>query len=201
MRSSARTTTQASRAKPVSRRPTPGRCSPAWPATRERIGLGALVSPVTFRHARHPREGHHDGRRDERRPDRVRARCGLERRRARPARAAFPAIERRADLLEDQLAILLGLWGEPDGWSFEGKHIRSRTPCSTRSRSTSRAAVTPTAAAAADPRRQRRLATVVPHRGALCRRVQPHRPPHPTAAEVRGSSTRRAGRSTVTRRP
>jgi alkanesulfonate monooxygenase SsuD/methylene tetrahydromethanopterin reductase-like flavin-dependent oxidoreductase (luciferase family) len=33
---------------------------------------------------------------------------------------AFPPIEERADLLEDQLAILHGLWGEPDGWSFEG---------------------------------------------------------------------------------
>ena len=33
----------------TSRRRTPGRCSPASPATRRRIGLGALVSPVTFR--------------------------------------------------------------------------------------------------------------------------------------------------------
>jgi alkanesulfonate monooxygenase SsuD/methylene tetrahydromethanopterin reductase-like flavin-dependent oxidoreductase (luciferase family) len=33
---------------------------------------------------------------------------------------AFPSIDKRADLLEDQLAILHGLWGEPDGWSFEG---------------------------------------------------------------------------------
>jgi alkanesulfonate monooxygenase SsuD/methylene tetrahydromethanopterin reductase-like flavin-dependent oxidoreductase (luciferase family) len=32
----------------------------------------------------------------------------------------FPPIEQRADLLEDQLAILHGLWGEPDGWSFDG---------------------------------------------------------------------------------
>jgi alkanesulfonate monooxygenase SsuD/methylene tetrahydromethanopterin reductase-like flavin-dependent oxidoreductase (luciferase family) len=32
----------------------------------------------------------------------------------------FPSIDRRADLLEDQLAILHGLWGEPDGWSYDG---------------------------------------------------------------------------------
>src|SRR4029453_18828715 len=29
----------------------------------------------------------------------------------------------RADLLEDQLAILHGLWGEPDGWSFSGHAV------------------------------------------------------------------------------
>ncbi|HUP54199.1 MAG TPA: LLM class flavin-dependent oxidoreductase, partial [Methylomirabilota bacterium] len=33
---------------------------------------------------------------------------------------AFPPIKERADLMEDQLAILHGLWGEPDGWSHEG---------------------------------------------------------------------------------
>jgi len=27
-------------------------------------------------------------------------------------------------MLEESLAVLLGLWGEPDGWSFEGKHVR-----------------------------------------------------------------------------
>jgi alkanesulfonate monooxygenase SsuD/methylene tetrahydromethanopterin reductase-like flavin-dependent oxidoreductase (luciferase family) len=33
---------------------------------------------------------------------------------------AFPPIKDRADLMEDQLAILHGLWGEPDGWSYDG---------------------------------------------------------------------------------
>jgi alkanesulfonate monooxygenase SsuD/methylene tetrahydromethanopterin reductase-like flavin-dependent oxidoreductase (luciferase family) len=33
---------------------------------------------------------------------------------------AFPPIKARADLLEDQLAILHGLWGEPDGWAYDG---------------------------------------------------------------------------------
>ena len=36
----------------------------------------------------------------------------------------FPPIKERADLLEDQLAILHGLWGEPDGWSYDG-HVVS----------------------------------------------------------------------------
>jgi alkanesulfonate monooxygenase SsuD/methylene tetrahydromethanopterin reductase-like flavin-dependent oxidoreductase (luciferase family) len=32
----------------------------------------------------------------------------------------FPEIKERADLLEEQLTILHGLWGEPDGWSYSG---------------------------------------------------------------------------------
>jgi alkanesulfonate monooxygenase SsuD/methylene tetrahydromethanopterin reductase-like flavin-dependent oxidoreductase (luciferase family) len=36
----------------------------------------------------------------------------------------FPPINERADLLEDSLAILHGLWGEPDGWSYTGKQLR-----------------------------------------------------------------------------
>ncbi len=35
----------------------------------------------------------------------------------------FPPIQARADLMEDQLAILHGLWTEPDGWSYEGHQI------------------------------------------------------------------------------
>jgi alkanesulfonate monooxygenase len=35
----------------------------------------------------------------------------------------FPEIRERADLMEDELAILHGLWEEPDGWSFEGKQV------------------------------------------------------------------------------
>jgi alkanesulfonate monooxygenase SsuD/methylene tetrahydromethanopterin reductase-like flavin-dependent oxidoreductase (luciferase family) len=29
-------------------------------------------------------------------------------------------------MLEDQLAVLHGLWGEADGWSFDGNHVRIR---------------------------------------------------------------------------
>jgi alkanesulfonate monooxygenase len=36
----------------------------------------------------------------------------------------FPDIKERADILEEQLTVLRGLWGEPDGWSFEGAHVR-----------------------------------------------------------------------------
>ena len=34
----------------------------------------------------------------------------------------FPPIGERADMLEETLAILRGLWEGPDGWSFEGAH-------------------------------------------------------------------------------
>ena len=38
----------------------------------------------------------------------------------------FPPIKERADLMEDQLAILHGLWGEPDGWSYDGHQVSIR---------------------------------------------------------------------------
>jgi F420-dependent oxidoreductase-like protein len=87
-----------------------------------RLHLGALVSPVTFRLPGNLAKvvstvdemsggrvevglgaGWHD---DEHR------RYGLP----------FPPIEERAAMLEEQLEILHGLWGEPDGWSFKGRH-------------------------------------------------------------------------------
>jgi alkanesulfonate monooxygenase SsuD/methylene tetrahydromethanopterin reductase-like flavin-dependent oxidoreductase (luciferase family) len=35
----------------------------------------------------------------------------------------FPPPGRRVDLMEDTLAMLHGLWGEPDGWSYEGRRV------------------------------------------------------------------------------
>ena len=90
----------------------------------DRIRLGVLVSPVTFRHPGNLAKlastvqemsggrlelglgaGWHE---DEHR------RHGFE----------FPPIERRADLLEEQLAIVRGLLEGPDGWSFAGTAYR-----------------------------------------------------------------------------
>ena len=34
----------------------------------------------------------------------------------------FPEIGERFDLLEEQMAIIHGLWTEPDGWSYAGQH-------------------------------------------------------------------------------
>lgn len=38
----------------------------------------------------------------------------------------YPDTVERVDRMEDQLAILRGLWDEPDGWSYEGKHYEVR---------------------------------------------------------------------------
>jgi|tagenome__1003787_1003787.scaffolds.fasta_scaffold20916992_3 F420-dependent oxidoreductase-like protein len=86
----------------------------------ERITLGALVSPVTFRHPGVLAKvittvDEMSGGRVE-----VGVGAGWNELEHRQLGLAFPRIEERADMLEDQLAILHGLWGEPDGWSFEG---------------------------------------------------------------------------------
>jgi len=89
-----------------------------------RIGLGTLVSPVTFRPIGNLAKvvttvdemsggrvefglgaGWNDAEHDQ---------LGLP----------FPEIGDRADMLEEHFAVLHGLWGEPDGWSFEGRTVR-----------------------------------------------------------------------------
>ena len=92
----------------------------------ERIGLGVLVSPVTFRQTGNLAKvittvDHMSGGRVEFGlgagwNDAEHAQLGLP----------FPPIEERGDLLEESLQVVLGLWGEPDGWSFEGKHLQIR---------------------------------------------------------------------------
>jgi alkanesulfonate monooxygenase SsuD/methylene tetrahydromethanopterin reductase-like flavin-dependent oxidoreductase (luciferase family) len=86
----------------------------------KRIKIGALVSPVTFRHPGVFAKvvttvDEMSGGRVE-----VGVGAGWNDEEHRQLGLAFPPIDRRADLLEDELAILLGLWGEPDGWSFDG---------------------------------------------------------------------------------
>jgi alkanesulfonate monooxygenase SsuD/methylene tetrahydromethanopterin reductase-like flavin-dependent oxidoreductase (luciferase family) len=90
----------------------------------ERIGLGSLVSPVTFRHPGNfvkvvTTVDEMSGGRIE-----VGVGAGWNDDDHGPLGLPFPAIEERADLLEDQLAILHGLLTEDDGWTYEGKHIR-----------------------------------------------------------------------------
>ena len=86
----------------------------------ERIGLGVLVSPVTFRHPGVfakivTTADEMSGGRIE-----VGVGAGWNEEEHRQLGLAFPPIKERADLLEDQLAILHGLWGEADGWSYDG---------------------------------------------------------------------------------
>jgi alkanesulfonate monooxygenase len=38
----------------------------------------------------------------------------------------FPDIKERGDIMEEHFEVLRGLWGEPDGWSFEGTHVSIR---------------------------------------------------------------------------
>ena len=38
----------------------------------------------------------------------------------------YPGTVERVDRMEEELAILRGLWDEPDGWSFEGEHYQVR---------------------------------------------------------------------------
>ncbi len=90
----------------------------------ERITLGVLVSPVTFRHPGNfvkvvTTVDEMSGGRIE-----VGVGAGWNEADHRPLGLAFPEIGARADLMEDQLAILHGLWTEPDGWSYEGHHLR-----------------------------------------------------------------------------
>jgi F420-dependent oxidoreductase-like protein len=87
------------------------------------IRLGSLVSPVTFRHPGSfvkvvTTVDEMSGGRIE-----IGVGAGWNEADHAPLGLAFPPIEDRADLLEDELAILQGLWTEDDGWSYAGKHL------------------------------------------------------------------------------
>ena len=87
------------------------------------IRLGTLVSPVTFRHPGAfakvvtTVDEMSGGRVD------VGVGAGWNDPEHSQLGLPFPEVGRRADLLEDELAILHGLWEQPDGWSFEGKQV------------------------------------------------------------------------------
>ena len=87
------------------------------------IGLGTLVSPVTFRTFGNLAKVVTTV--DEMSGGRVEFGLGAGWNEAehRQLGLAFPPIGERADLLEEQLAVLHGLWEEPDGWSFQGTHV------------------------------------------------------------------------------
>ncbi len=92
----------------------------------DRIGLGVLVSPVTFRHPGTFAKvvttvDEMSGGRIE-----VGVGAGWNELEHRQLGLDFPSINERADLMEDQLAILHGLWGEPDGWAYDGLRVTIR---------------------------------------------------------------------------
>jgi F420-dependent oxidoreductase-like protein len=88
-----------------------------------RIGLGVLVSPVTFRHAGNLAKVVTTV--DEMSGGRIEVGIGAGWNDDEHAQLGlpFPPIADRADLLEETLAVLHGLWGEADGWSFNGRHL------------------------------------------------------------------------------
>jgi alkanesulfonate monooxygenase SsuD/methylene tetrahydromethanopterin reductase-like flavin-dependent oxidoreductase (luciferase family) len=90
------------------------------------IGLGTLVSPVTFRHPGNfvklvTTVDQMSGGRLE-----IGVGAGWNDDDHGPLGLPFPPIEARADLMEDQLALLHGLWEEPAGWSFQGHQLTVR---------------------------------------------------------------------------
>jgi len=90
------------------------------------IGLGVLVSPVTFRLPGTLAKVIQTV--DEMSDGRVEAGFGAGWNEDEHAQLGlpFPEIGERFDLLEEQMAIIHGLWTEPDGWSFDGAHWRVR---------------------------------------------------------------------------
>jgi F420-dependent oxidoreductase-like protein len=89
----------------------------------ERIRLGTLVSPVTFRHPGSFAKVVTTV--DEMSGGRVEVGVGAGWNGAEHSQLGlpFPEIARRADLMEDELQMLHGLWEEPDGWSFVGRQV------------------------------------------------------------------------------
>jgi F420-dependent oxidoreductase-like protein len=87
------------------------------------IGLGVLVSPVGFRTPGNLAKVATTV--DEMSDGRVEfgVGAGWHEGEHRQFGFAFPPIGERADLLEETLAVIRGLWEEPDGWSFHGRHV------------------------------------------------------------------------------
>jgi F420-dependent oxidoreductase-like protein len=87
-----------------------------------RINLGVLVSPVTFRPPGNLVKvvttvaDMADGRLE------VGLGAGWNELEHRQHGLRFPPLGERFDMLEEQLAIVHGLWTEPDGWSYKGRH-------------------------------------------------------------------------------
>jgi F420-dependent oxidoreductase-like protein len=91
-----------------------------------RIGLGVLVSPVTFRVPGNLAKVIQTV--DEMSAGRVEAGFGAGWNDEEHAQLGipYPQLSERYDRLEEQMAVIHGLWTEGDGWSFAGKHWQVR---------------------------------------------------------------------------
>jgi F420-dependent oxidoreductase-like protein len=90
------------------------------------IRLGVLVSPVTFRIPGNLAKVIQTV--DEMAGGRIEAGFGAGWNDEEHAQLGipFPELGERYDMLEEQMAIIHGLWTEPDGWSFDGSHWQVR---------------------------------------------------------------------------
>lgn len=90
------------------------------------IRLGVLVSPVTFRVPGNLAKVIQTV--DEMSGGRIEAGFGAGWNEDEHAQLgiAFPPIGERYDMLTEQMAIIHGLWVEPDGWTFKGSHWQVR---------------------------------------------------------------------------
>lgn len=90
------------------------------------IRLGVLVSPVTFRLPGNLAKVIQTA--DEMSGGRVEAGFGAGWNEAEHAQLGlpFPPIGERYEMLEEQMAIIHGLWTEADGWTYEGHHWQVR---------------------------------------------------------------------------
>ncbi len=90
------------------------------------IRLGVLVSPVTFRIPGHFAKVVQTV--DEMSDGRVEAGFGAGWNDDEHAQLGipFPSLGERFDMLEEALAVVHGVWTEPDGWSYEGRHWQVR---------------------------------------------------------------------------
>ncbi|MDQ2689645.1 MAG: TIGR03560 family F420-dependent LLM class oxidoreductase [Chloroflexota bacterium] len=90
------------------------------------IRLGVLVSPVTFRIPGTLAKVIQTA--DEMSGGRIEAGFGAGWNEDEHAQLGipFPPLAERYDMLEEQMAIIHGVWTEPDGWSFDGSHWQVR---------------------------------------------------------------------------
>ena len=90
------------------------------------IRLGVLVSPVTFRVPGNLAKVIQTA--DEMSGGRIEAGfgAGWNQDEHDQLGIGFPSVGERFDMLEEQMAIIHGVWTEPDGWTFEGRHWQVR---------------------------------------------------------------------------
>ena len=88
----------------------------------QRIAIGTLVSPVTFRHPGNLAKIAATVQEMAGRQIHVGLGAGWQESEHRRHGFDFPDMPVRAEMLEEQLAVLRGLWAGGDGWSFDGRH-------------------------------------------------------------------------------